>query len=95
MRPKIKVLARDDVQLRVFARNNAIPTEKVTRIIEARQAQELKPDFVFCLPKWTAMMGARKIGEEWKRRGGKLVDVPVAVVLGREKMVFVTKGRKP
>jgi hypothetical protein len=88
MRPKIKVMARDDVQLRVFARNNAIPSEKLARLKDMDSAQNLKPDVVYCLPKWEEFSASAEMAREWKRRGGRFVNVPVAVVLGRAKMKF-------
>ena len=94
MRTKIKVMARDDVQLRVFARNNAIPLEHIARVMRADEVRRVVPGVLFCLPACDACSDADAIRREWSQRGGRFVDVPVTVVLGREKMEFSPKHKK-
>jgi hypothetical protein len=91
MRGKIKVMAYSDIQLRVFARNNALPLANITRITERRKTDGMGAATIYRLPNWYQCPKADEIAAEWTHHGGTFVNVPDSVVLGRTKMQFTPK----
>ena len=92
MRGKIKVMARNVIQLRVFARNNAIEMTDITVICKIVRLTGVSGCPLYLLPGWDENNDqAPKLSNEWVKRGGTLVKVLNSVVLGRKKMTFIPK----
>jgi hypothetical protein len=91
MRGKIKVMARNAIQLRVFARNNAIEISNITVIRKIVRLTGVSGCPLYLLPGWDEHDQAPKLANEWVKRGGTLVKVLDLVVLGRKKMTFRPK----
>jgi hypothetical protein len=91
MRGKIKVMAQNAIQLRVFARNNAIEINNITVICKIVRLTGVSGCPLYLLPGWEHNNHAGTLANEWVKRGGTLVKVLDQVVLGRKKMTFTPK----
>jgi hypothetical protein len=80
----ILVVARTQIQLRIFADNCGFSSIQIKRVRTDRDVRGRNPDRpLLLLPRWYVHEGSEAAVEAWKQRKGKTVDISEAMVLGK------------